>query len=1088
MKAKQLFRAIFTIAFFCYCGFGAFAQPQYANSVSSQAYVTSPTLAYDQNLATAARVTTTNVVVTLEGHVELQFSSVVPANTPAYIKINMQETDQLKALIGGALGDLLDDVLGIVLGDQYLQVIVTNGGATPAVLNSSSFTTNTMRIVQDGTGSYYIRIVPAGNYNRIRINNKLGGIIASRWLDVYDAFYTTGANSCGIGGYTNFEGQGVVSLLGANVTNANYAIDAITTNYSTINLGLLTVGASLQQNVYFAGAAATTDSYNIKLQVASTLVDLGVLGNISIVGYNGDNIVYNKPLNDSSLLYLGIAAGLAGNTPVSFTIQPGVAVDRLAVRYTSLAGVGLTPQELHLYGIVRGNFGVSLAGAGSYQTGSTIPLVATVTGCTGPYTYSWTGTGATSSTTNTASPVLNTPGTYNYTITVTDKFGIQQTATAAVVIEQPPVGGTITGSQTVCSGLLASNLTLTAYTGSVIKWQRATNASFTGATDITNTTATLTGAELGPLDTTTYVRAVVGRFTYANVNSTNYATLTVKGTTWNGTAWSNGAPDLTTTAFFTGAYNVDADLNACRIIVSNNAVVNIPSENLVTVEHNINVQSGSFTLQNNAHLLQQTEDANLGNITVKRKGSALFRLDYTMWSSPVQGQPLGAFSPFTSTLRFYEYGYFTSANVYMEKYNPITNLSASFITGKSYLIRMPNSITGGPTGPYYGGTQTHVFEGSFKGIPNNGTITYPLSVNGDRYTATGNPYASPINVQDFFDANENAMAGESALYFWRKKNDTDATSYCTLTRDAYVYNHAVGGIPGEEQYGGMIWDDFFNNEVDPEDWVINPGQGFFMQGAPTGTPVVTFTNGMRRGAIYNNQFFKGNTTGETQQTRSRFWIDLSGNNGAFSQTALVYSNTATLGIDPGRDGKMFNNDGKIAFYSVQNENNFTVQARPSFDDNDIVAMGFVAGEAGQYTIGIHRKDGVFSNQTIYIKDNELGVTKDITNATYTFTTQAGTFNQRFEIVYKQQDALGTNNPEFLANSVVVYQQNNVINVAAANTQITDVTIYDMRGRRLYTKTGINATQTTIDNLNVQKEVIIIEVNTFNGKVTKKIIF
>ncbi|KGO91616.1 T9SS sorting signal type C domain-containing protein [Flavobacterium subsaxonicum] len=1090
MKAKQLFRAIFTIAFFCYCGFGAFAQTQYANSVSSQAYVASPTLAHDQNLATAARITTTNVAVTLEGHIELQFSSVVPANTPAYVKINMQETDQLKALLGGALGDLLDDVLGIVLGDQYLQVIVSNNGATPAVLTSTSFTSNTMRIVQDGTGDYYIRIVPTGNYNRIRINNKLGGIIASRWLDVYEAFYTTGANSCGIGNYTSYEGVGVVSLLGANVTNANRAIDANTTNYSTINLGTLAVGVGLQQSIYFAGTAATTDSYNIKFQMANTLVDLGVLGSVHIIGYDGSGtIVYNKALNDAAFVSLGIATGLANGQPVSINIQPGVAIQRLALRYTSIAGVGLTAQELHLYGITRGSFGVSLAGAGSYQTGATIPLVATVTGCTGPYTYSWTGTGATSSTTNTASPVLTTPGTYNYTVTVTDKFGIQQTATASVVIEQPPVGGTVAGTQTVCSGLLASDLTLSGYTGNIIKWQRATNAAFTDATDIANTTATLTGAELGPLDTTTYVRAVVGRFTYANVNSTNYATLTVKGTTWNGTAWSNGAPDLSTTAFFTGAYNVDADLNACRIIVSNNAVVNIPSENLVTVQHNINVQTGSITFQNNAHLIQQTGEANIGNVTVKKKASELYRLDYTLWSSPVNGQKLGQFSPFTSTGRFYEYGYFNGSNIYMEKYNPVADLTAPFTVGKGYLIRMPNSITGGPTGPYYAGTQTYVFEGKFTGVPNNGTITYPLSINGERYTATGNPYASPINVQAFFDANEDVMAEESAIYFWRKKNDHNATTYTTLTRDAYVYNNASGGVAGDDIYGGKIWDDFFNNDVDPADWVINVGQGFIIQAAQIANPVVTFTNSMRRGAIYNNQFFKGNMAGQTQETRSRFWINIAGSaNNSFSQAALVYSSNATLGLDKGRDGKMFSNESPLAFYSIQDANNLTIQARPQFTDSDVVAMGYRADVAGQYSISISRKDGVFADQAVYIKDNQLGITKNISTEAYTFTTEAGTINNRFEIVYKQQGALSTNNPELLNNSVVVYQQNNVINITAANTQITDVTVYDMRGRRLYGKTGINATQTTIDNLNVQKEVIIVEVNTVNGKVTKKIIF
>jgi len=1077
-----------------YCGFNAYAQaPQYANNVSSSQNVSvvssqNAAKAVDGNLNTAARVTSGSLVanVTNNGFIELKFPSVLTAGTTTFVKINMEDNLQLTALLGGSVGNLLNDVLGIVVGQQSLQVTVKNG--TTSVLDSSNFAQSALRIVQNGAGDYFIMVRPTADYDRVMITNKVNGLLAYRYLEVYEAFNVSGSATCGIGNYTSWDGGGIVSLLGARVFDANYAVDANITNYSRINLGTLTAGQYLQQIVYFEGPASATDKYFVKFKIDNALVELGVLGNIRIIGYNGSTAVYNKLLTDSSFLTLGIANSLAQNQPVTIPVEPTAAIDRIAIRYTGLANVGALIQELQLYGIVKANFGVSLAGGGSYQKGSTIPLVTTVTGCSGPYTYSWTGTGATSSTGATASPVLNTPGTYTYTVTVTDKYGIQQKATATVVIEAEPVAGTISSAQSVCSGLLAGNLTLSGYTGNVIKWQKSTSPSFANPIDIANTTPVLTGASLGALTQTTYVRAVVGRFTYANVNSEPVA-LTVKGTTWVGTSWSNGAPDITTTAYFTGNYSVDSDITACRIEVSNNAAVNVPSENLVTVDHNIKVVSGTFTLQNNAHLIQQTDEANVGNITVKRKGSVLFRLDYTLWSSPVTGQPLNTFSPFTAQERFYQYGNFDQNGDYLEQFVSVINtgsLSQTFPVGKSFLIRMPNSINGSIYGGYYAGTQTHVFEGSFTGVPNNGAITFPLQ--GDlHYTAIGNPYPSPINVQDFFDANDDALAPTTALYFWRKKNNFRASTYAVLTRDAYVYNNAEGGNPGEDAYGGKIWDDFFNNDVAPEDWVINPGQGFIVQSADVPAPVVNFDNSMRRGAIYNNQFFKNMNTAKNNTDRSRFWLNLTGST-SFSQVAIVYSSTATLGIDHGRDGVVFANNDPLAFYSVQDNNNFTIQARPAFTSADVVAMGYKATAAGSYTMSLSRKDGVFNGQEIFLIDKELGVTHSLTTSDYAFTTAEGTFNKRFEVVYSAAKALGTDELTLNPNDVIVYKNGETINITSSSALLNYISVYDIRGRKLYNVSNINANETLISGLKIQQEVIIVEINTEKGRIAKKIIF
>ncbi|MXN89872.1 hypothetical protein GR160_01415 [Flavobacterium sp. Sd200] len=554
-------------------------------------------------------------------------------------------------------------------------------------------------------------------------------------------------------------------------------------------------------------------------------------------------------------------------------------------------------------------------------------------------------------------------------------------------------------------------------------------------------------------------------------------------TVWNGNAWSNGVPALNVRAVISGNYTASANLSACSLSVTNGAQVILNAGTTLTVQNNINVSSNSqLTINNNASLVQINDGAvNTGNVTVKRNSSQLFRLDYTLWSSPVAAQNILAFSPQTSTNRFYEYRYAVEANTgaVSGQYFNINAATTNFTAGNAYLIRMPNAdVTPG----YNAGTTALTFEGVFTGTPNNGVITKELSTQGERYTSVGNPYASPININDFYTANTNVLDAGAALYFWRKKSDTNAGSYVAITRDAYVYNHVEGS---NGQFGGEQWDELFNVNTSEENWVINAGQGFFVRTAQNvANPVLMFNNAMRRGDVHNNQFFRTAQPADAQ--KSRLWLNLAGNNG-FSQTAIVYSNTATLGIDYGRDGMQITS-GAVSFYSLaQQTTQLTIQARPEFTANDVVPMGYVADATGTYTISVHRADGVFENgQEIFIKDNQTGVIHNLATD-YTFTTAMGTFNNRFEVMYRSA-ALSSNTPVLTTDEVMVYKKDGAINIATGTAQMTDVLVFDMNGRMVYSRNNVNALEMSVTGLNAAQEVLIVQINTVKGKVNKKIVF
>lgn len=751
------------------------------------------------------------------------------------------------------------------------------------------------------------------------------------------------------------------------------------------------------------------------------------------------------------------------------------------IKYSTLSGNTLTANNVSLTsgqvssftGITGQAISVTINGGGTFCQGTTVQLTSTVSGGVGGYTYSWSNSLGNATT---AVPPTSTVGTTVYTLTVRDANGAVATATGTIVVTAAAVAGTVTGNQSICANSTPAPVTLTGYTGTIVRWERSLTTAFTNPAFIASNNATLTGAEIGTtLTATRYLRAVVQNGP-CDVVYSNYVEVKINTTTWDGSTWSNGVPTATDAVVFAANYTATASFNACTVTVNAGANVIIPTSYTVTVNGAVTVNTGgTFTFENNAGLVQLTSATNTGAITINKKSNPLYRLDYTLWSSPVSGQNLLAFSPNTSTNRFYEYKYDTNngGQSYVEAYWGVDAANTNFAPGKGYLIRMPN---GDNTPGYIAGTASIQFNGVFTGTPNNGTITYPLSVAGNRYTAVGNPYPSPINLVDFFTQNSSAIDVSSGIYLWRKKNNSANPSYATLSQAGFVANTGTGG--GSEQAT------YFEN-ASYSSWLISQGQGFFVKTLPSlSSATLTFNNGMRRavpGASMGFFRMPGNNT-------SRLWLNLTASTGAASQTLVTYMSEASFGLDYGFDARNFAENNTIALYSLAEATPLTIQARPDFMATDVVPVGYIAPEAGSYTISINRTSGIFtSGQTVYLKDNLEGIARNIAQNDYTFTTEAGTFDNRFEIMYSLT-TLNTDNPVDTANDVLVYTNKNVVGILGNSTVLKDVTIYDIRGRKIYARNNINTTELHITDLTAEQQVLILEINTDKGIVNKRIVF
>lgn len=638
---------------------------------------------------------------------------------------------------------------------------------------------------------------------------------------------------------------------------------------------------------------------------------------------------------------------------------------------------------------------------------------------------------------------INSNGSCNVTVAMNGN--------AVVVADAAPVGGTLAGGTTVCAGANSGALTLSGQSGTITKWQSSTVSDFSA--NVTDIAVTIDTYNYTNVNTPTYYRVELSNGICPVTYSTT-AFIDVQENFWTGTVdtdW-NTAGNWNCGSVPGFATDVTIVATANQPVIANNVTVNsltLEANTSLTVQTGYNLTvtnalsvdaTADMELELNANLIQSADVNNSGAITVNRDSGALMRLDYVLWSSPVVGQNLQDFSPATSSNRFYVY------NPGTDVYNAIDASATDFAEGTGYLIRMPNNHPATPT----------VWSGQFVGEPHNGNVD--ITVASNTYNAVGNPYPSTIDADLFISGNSLT----EALYFWRKTNAAATTAYATYTLAGGAGTDPSPGDPN----GGV------------PNGIIQVGQGFIARS--TGT-TLSFNNGMRV-ADNNGQFFR-----TSQIERNRIWVNLTNTEGVFSQTMVSYMTGATQGVDAAIDGLYFN-DSQIALTSLIGTSEYTVQGRAlPFTTADVVPMGFKVLAAGTYTIALDRADGLFEDgsQAVILKDLLAGTEQNLREGNYTFTSDAGVFNNRFEIVY--QTTLATNNPVWNASQVAVYNQNKQIVIHSGNAQMSKVEVFDVRGRLLAAQHNINAFETRL-TAGAANQVLMVRITSIDGKVvTKKVV-
>lgn len=563
---------------------------------------------------------------------------------------------------------------------------------------------------------------------------------------------------------------------------------------------------------------------------------------------------------------------------------------------------------------------------------------------------------------------------------------------------------------------------------------------------------------------------------------------------WNGSEWSNfNGPDKAQNAIIDGAFtktSANNPLEVNNLTITNNGSLTIEANQGVTVNGDITMPDDKITIESDGSLVQtKLSNGNSNNKAIAKRMVNMKTLDYTYWSSPLKDQVLlntlninatnssGGFSPGTPNNRIYEY------NEVNDKFRGTAD--STFVPAKGYAIR----------GKAKYGNTLKLDTLSFRGNLHNGDYTIQIQKSKNTlvggistehgYNLIGNPYPSNIDFDKFHDLDNGTGVKNSTLilgkaWFWTNIPGAPATQGgSAYTANNYATYSLSGGAPATSS-------DDIESPIPTK--FIKVAQGFIVQmrtAAPTvNTPNVgtlKFNNSIRSNDS-SSYFYNNNKQAESGL--NRYWVKLVAPNNVANTILLAHLDNASNDYDPDYDAELLT-VGDDSFYSKLNAQKLQIQARNNpLNNNDVINLGTKYSMNGTYKIKLGNREGVFkSTQKIYLLDKLNNTYTDITSQDYTFTASKGLDENRFEIVYKNNEVLGTDSTK--KSDFTVYRDAQEF-VITSSKALGKVEVYDAAGRLVVSLKTAND-KIRLDAATFTNGVYIIKAENSGDVKTKKII-
>lgn len=591
---------------------------------------------------------------------------------------------------------------------------------------------------------------------------------------------------------------------------------------------------------------------------------------------------------------------------------------------------------------------------------------------------------------------------------------------------------------------------------------------------------------------------------YLNNNFINHGvTSAVEGTTHLKSA-TNNLLTLTGDSKRFNFYNLEINVTA-----ANKKGVSVANDFSLEVANALHFKSGDLRLLGESQLIQLHSGVNnntvvSGKLLADQQGkSSSYQYDY--WSSPVNNG--GTFTlgggkfdgsdatnkPFNPTAiqigsgpgynglpsvldgsgnvlgaltinKRWLYKYTKGSGAYSE-WIPLS-ASTTLKPGEGYTMKGPNAATTEQNYVYYG-------------APNNGE--YNFAITSGEYALMGNPYPSALNVVKFLNDNISVV---DALYFWVDGGTT--SHYLSDYWGGYAVRNLSGATPPPVESSLIAGVGNAGTVTVPADYV-SIGKGFFVEATDTGA--IKFDNSQRVFEVVEGKQSLKQSKG-VDGGNKYIRIGYKNPEGFHRQLLLGFlpNTPADLNHNPGYDAVQFSTRTDDMFFVIEGNatKRYAIQGVNRYSELMEFPIGLIISETGTHQLMIDAQEN-FSD-TVYLKDNLLNVTHNLTESKFKINLPLGEHLNRYSLVFQPAGTLATETPD-LDNTLVFYNGNNQIVVTKPNhLEVKSIDIYNVVGQHILTISENLNNQSNISiPFNKSQGVYIVVLTTETSKKSTKIL-
>ena len=496
-----------------------------------------------------------------------------------------------------------------------------------------------------------------------------------------------------------------------------------------------------------------------------------------------------------------------------------------------------------------------------------------------------------------------------------------------------------------------------------------------------------TGLIMAAADTTRFFDG------YTNTSAWRFST---EYNYWDGSQWADGIPGNTDDVTFKADYTFTSDevLEFNRIYIPSGVTLSI--ENNATLKHQSELESnGHIIIESGSSLNSQGSFSGNGGSSLTVKRNTTGGIGDGMYS--FIGAPFYNYD-FTIVSGDYKYSYNQNTNAYVDA-SGLNNM----IAGRGYTLANNAYV-------------------EFVGVnPITDDVSIGVQKSGEDFgfNLVANPYTAAISYDALMAAEGPDGSGDitSTIYIW------DDGGSGEKSQSDFITINTLGSVTG-----GSGRSDDFNG-------YIGVAQGFFVESTQSNTSL-TFTDAMKvAGNNADANYFR--TDADTYETVK---ISLTNAEGFRSEILVGWIADALSDYDIKYDSRKLNGNNASQLYMPLGLRTLAIQGVPQEHEGKI-ELAVDLKETGEYSLSMVE---LSTNKTVVLFDRKQDVSHNLAHGPYTFYSQEGVFEDRFELHF---------NASILSNELkdqtIIYAHDSWLTINQTSSKLKTYRMVSVSGQEVW---------------------------------------